>query len=356
MSNKLVWIGIDVGKNTCVAAIDFPEFLDKISRKNVMGLPTMEFKSSQGGINSMLRWYDKLAKEYLANCDDNTLVCEPRVVMESTGIYSRKIEKYILSARATLQPVIENALFIKSYRQSLNLKNETDHIDARAIAYYGTERKPKAKAKSDEMYQQLCEICRLHDFYVAELTSYKNMHESLNTATLKRMDTSIIKFLERKLEELKRQMKKFVNEHEEIRQEVEIMISAPGVALLSAATLIGEYGSLKNYSTRNKLAAMSGLNPLIKESGTSIRRYRLSKKGSPLARRILYLNSTQAVRLDPHLKQFYESLIAKGKKPMTARCACMRKLLLMLRSMVINNQKYDPNYLNKFSEKKNKVA
>ena len=308
MSKKSVWIGIDVGKETCVAAVDFPNFESKIQRKKVMDLDVIEFKNSQGGVNKMLRWYDRLEKLYLAKCSVENLSLEPRVVMESTGIYSRQIEKYILSVRATLQPVIENAMLIKSFRLSLNLKNETDFIDARAIAYYGSERTPKRKIKAEKEYQELCELCRLHDFYVEELTACKNMHKGLQSGTLKRMDTSVIKFMEKKLDELKRLMKRFVNDHPNIRQEVEIMITMPGVAFLSAVTLLGEFGSLKNYKTRNKLSAMSGLNPLIKESGTSIRKYRLSKKGSRLARRILYLNSTQAVRLAPHLNAFYNRL------------------------------------------------
>jgi len=342
MSNRSVWIGLDVGKSNCVAAVDFPAFEDRVDRRKVMELPTLEFTNSQGGINKMLRWYDKLEKEYLASCGEPELVIEPRVVMESTGIYSRQIEGYILSSRPTLRPVIENAMLIKSFRMSLNLKNETDFIDAKAIAYYGTERQPELKIKSEKMYQELCGMCRLHDFYVTEMTAYRNMHEGLNSAMLKRMDTSIIKHLEKKLKELNSEMRKFVREHEEIRQELEIMVTMPGVAFLSAATLIGEFGSMKNYATRNKISAMSGLNPLVKESGTSVRRYRLSKKGSPLARRMLYLNCTQALTHDPHLKRFYDTLLARGKKPLQGRCACMRKILLMLRAMVINNQPYNP--------------
>ena len=356
MINKSVWIGIDVGKTTCVAAVDFPSFGEHVSRRKVMKLPVLEFKNSQGGVNRLLRWYDKLEADYLSECNSSELILEPRVVMESTGIYSRKIEGLILKTRATLQPVIENAMLIKSFRMSLNLKNETDFIDARAIAYYGTERQPEVKVRAAEMYRELCEICRLHNFYTQELTSYKNMHEGLQTARLKRMNSSTIKCLERKLSELKKEMRKFVSEHEEIRQEVEIMITMPGVALLSAATLIGEYGSLKNYSTRNKLSAMSGLNPLIKESGTSIRRHRLSKKGSALARRILFLNSTQAVRMVPELNRFYARLVSRGKKPLTARCACMRKLLMILRSMVVNNQPYNPDYNKKSGDKSVKGA
>jgi len=38
-------------------------------------------------------------------------------------------------------------------------------------------------------------------------------------------------------------------------------------------------------------------------------------------------------------------LLAKGKKKMTVRCACMRKMLLMLRSMVVHKTPFDENFL-----------
>jgi len=50
MSKKSVWIGIDIGKETCVAAVDFPNFESKIQRKKVMDLDVLEFKNSQGGV------------------------------------------------------------------------------------------------------------------------------------------------------------------------------------------------------------------------------------------------------------------------------------------------------------------
>jgi transposase len=46
---------------------------------------------------------------------------------------------------------------------------------------------------------------------------------------------------------------------------------------------------------------------------------------------------------NPVLKAFYLRLIAKGKKPKVALIACMRKLILILNTLIARRQKWDPS-------------
>ena len=102
-----------------------------------------------------------------------------------------------------------------------------------------------------------------------------------------------------------------------------------------ACDIIAELGSLKQYSAR-ELSAMSGLAPRIKESGSSVHSSFMSRRSSGRLRQILYLDSFVGVNKIPALHEFHQRLLEKGKKKMTVRCACMRKMLLILRSIVIN--------------------
>jgi transposase len=43
------------------------------------------------------------------------------------------------------------------------------------------------------------------------------------------------------------------------------------------------------------------------------------------------------------LKAFYDRLIARGKEPKVARTACMRKLIVILNTMIARRQKWDAN-------------
>ena len=50
-----------------------------------------------------------------------------------------------------------------------------------------------------------------------------------------------------------------------------------------------------------------------------------------------------ATQNNPVLKVFYQRLIAKGKEPKVALVACMRKLIIILNTMIARRQKWDPS-------------
>ncbi len=214
MEKKDIWIGTDVGKINCVAAVDFPTVGTTFYRRKVIDLPTFEFENSLVGVRKMLRWVDRLIKEYCQNNDLPAAAVEAHFLMESTGIYSRQLEGYILETRPTLNPIIENAALIHSYRKSLNLKNETDFLDAKGIACYGSDRQPEYRQKNPEIYQTLAEMCRLRELYVTQVGAMQNFYVSLQTPMLKRLDTATINVLNSKIDELTREIQKFVREHE----------------------------------------------------------------------------------------------------------------------------------------------
>ena len=64
------------------------------------------------------------------------------------------------------------------------------------------------------------------------------------------------------------------------------------------------------------------------QSGSSIDRpARISKRGNRYLRCALYMPAVVASQHDPIIKAFYERLLEKGKKPVCALVAVMRKLL-----------------------------
>ena len=155
--------------------------------------------------------------------------------------------------------------------------------------------------------------------------------------------------LEEKIKEVDLKIKECVRKDNEIRSEIELMCTLPGVSFISACDIIAELGSLKQYSAR-ELSAMSGLAPRIKESGSSVHYSYMSRKSSGRLRQILYLDSVPGVPRIPALQEFHQRLLEKGKKKMTVRCACMRKMLLILRSIVVHQRPFDKDFQKKVSK------
>ncbi|WP_457745265.1 transposase [Sulfurimonas sp.] len=91
----------------------------------------------------------------------------------------------------------------------------------------------------------------------------------------------------------------------------------------------------------------TGLNPIYRQSGTSIQSsYKIAKSGVNLYRSVLFISVLVAVQHDKNFKAFYERLKSNGKHTTSAQIAVIRKIILTAHSLYKNNSKYD-----EFSEK-----
>ena len=59
------------------------------------------------------------------------------------------------------------------------------------------------------------------------------------------------------------------------------------------------------------------------------------------------MSTLVATRHNPVIREFYERLLAAGKKKKVALTACMRKLLTILNAMVKNQQRWQPRVAKK---------
>ncbi len=63
-----------------------------------------------------------------------------------------------------------------------------------------------------------------------------------------------------------------------------------------------------------------------------------------MLRQNLYMASITAGRKVDGMAQIRKRMIEKGKSPMAARCAVMRKLLILMRAVVVNNTEFKAGY------------
>jgi transposase len=71
---------------------------------------------------------------------------------------------------------------------------------------------------------------------------------------------------------------------------------------------------------------------------------RAIRGGRKAVRNILYMAALCAVRLNPDLKAFYRCLCEKGKAPKLALTAVMRKLVILLNTLVKQNSHWREKY------------
>ena len=107
-----------------------------------------------------------------------------------------------------------------------------------------------------------------------------------------------------------------------------------------ARTLLLELPELGTL-TRQQIAALVGVAPLNRDSGT-LRGRRTIWGGRAHVRTVLSMGTLVATRFNPQIKVFYERLLAAGKVKKIALTACMHTFLTILNAMLKNRTPWQP--------------
>ena len=160
-------------------------------------------------------------------------------------------------------------------------------------------------------------------------------------AVLRDLKLSIAQ-LEKRIECLATEAKTFILAHPTLARPFALLLTVKGIGETSAIALLGELMLLPAGLTHKQWVKCAGLDPRHFKSGSSVdKRARISKAGNRYIRQALYLPALSAKAHDPHVKGFFEHLIANGKTPMQGVCAVMRKLLHAIHGMFAHNQPFD---------------
>jgi len=118
-----------------------------------------------------------------------------------------------------------------------------------------------------------------------------------------------------------------------------ILTSFPGVAMVTAATVIAEIGDFQRFQDAKAIGRYAGLNPRVFASGGKQRIGHIAKAGSPDLRWILQQAAWTAIRTDDAVKRIF-SRIAKRSGRKAAAVAVARKLLTWMHSAVCKGEPY----------------
>jgi len=193
---------------------------------------------------------------------------------------------------------------------------------------------------ADEQSQTLSAILSRRHQVVEMLTAEKNRllraHKSVH-----REIQEHIAFLERRLKANDDDLSQLIQQSPIWREKDELLQSVPGIGKVCSMTLLAELPELGRLN-RKEIAALVGVAPFNRDSGT-LRGKRIVWGGRANVRAVLYMSALVAVRHNPILKQFYQRLVKAGKAAKVALTACMRKLLVILNTMLKNRTSWNPN-------------
>jgi transposase len=301
------FIGIDIGKCTFVV--------------NIFGnKATKEYENTAKGFKIFIKDFKNFLPSSL-------------VILETTGGY----EMALLSTLCKKGHKVHRAdtRKVKNFIRSFGNGAKTDHLDAQALALYGSERhklleiyRPVA-ANLLELYQL---VQRRKDLK-ALLVSEKNRAQSPKSSKfVKDSCKAMISFIDAQSKQCDESIKRLIEAEPGLTTRKEILMTIPGIGGVIASELLvlmPELGTLN----RRQISSLAGLAPKANDSG-NFRGYRQIARGREIVKPALFLAAMAARNSNSPLKEFYQSMIQRGKRKMVALIALMRKIIVIANARI----------------------
>jgi transposase len=309
-----VFIGVDVAKAEVVYAVDGSTQQGKVANK----------------ADSLLSW--------LAHWPN-----KGHLAVESTGRYHQLLAN--LAHQAGWRVYVFNPVDVRRYRQSLGVRGKTDLNDAQAIAQMLSERHARKRCRpwtpGTAAQQLLDALLRRRATLAVHRRSILQATEDIEQlaeplANAKRAIDALIDALDTQILEC-------VKADEAIALTYQRLDAIVGVGPQTAALLANLMHRIR-FANSDAIVAYSGFDPRPNDSGTHRGRRRITKRGPPEMRRLLFL-AAQAAAKSKALRPVYEAIRAKGFSTTQALVILARKLLRVAYSIWKTGQPFDSRRL-----------
>jgi transposase len=310
--NGLVVVGIDVAKDkvdACIRSLALRQ----------------SWPSTVQGYRKLIAWLGK----HQVN----------KAVMEASGGYERDWARVL--RQAGIEVRIVDPKRVRSFAVSAGRLAKNDAIDAEMIAWFAETFSEAPSQAHDAAHEELVALVKARIALIDLKTRLHSQSEHAAPGPVQKAHDRILKSLATEVGKLEAAIAAKIEAARHLAEPAEIIESVPGIGETTSAALVAGLPELGRVS--NEIAAaLLGAAPYDDDSG---KRHgeRHIKGGRRWVRNALYMPCVGAATLNnPVLKAYYQRLLAKGKKPKVAIVACMRKLIVILNTMIARRQKWDP--------------
>lgn len=304
MQNSVV-VGIDVSKNT----LDYTW---------LPGGKIVQTPNTPKGIATLIATLQTLRPEI--------------VVMEATGGYQTAAAHALFSAN--IPCAVVNPRQVRDFARSLNRLGKTDKLDAVSIAQFAQSRKLTPDTPKTPERVEIGFLLRRRDQLQAMITAEKNHLEQAPEPLRAEMQEHI-GILAQRLKSVDAQIKQRIQESSTLAEQNAVIQSIPGIGPVTSATLLAFLAEITQVG-RKQLCALVGVAPFNRDSG-KYRGQRHIFAGRAQIRKILYCALRPCLQFNPVVKKWFNHFISQGKAYKVAAIACVRKLLVVIRAMLISN-------------------
>jgi transposase len=259
-----------------------------------------------------------------------------RLAVESTGAYHRLL--VALAQARGLTVFVLNARDVHYYARALGQRGKTDRTDAQVISRYLREHHQSLHpfVAGDPTEQRIGLLLQRRERVIVHQDALKRSLRDLNDLQV----APLFHALDALLAEIDQQVASLVASEQDLARTTCLLRTIPGIGPLGSA-LLGCLFRRISFAKADAVVAFSGLDPRPMDSGQKRGRRRLSKRGSSLLRRTLFMAAFSASR-SLAFKPCYQALRAKGLATTEAFVILARKLLRIAFAVWRTQTAFDP--------------
>jgi transposase len=265
---------------------------------------------------------------------------EVAIIFEPTGVYSLYLKEFC--AENSIKAYIVNPKKSHNFTRALGKRSKTDKIDARTLYQFHKliEAKDIQVPKIDQQAKALASYLVSYEFALKQRVSLSHHLESLRDKRLIDLMKKDLKRAKKLEDKIFNDIKEYLGKNQNLKEDYQRLSTIPGIGEKAAIALLTLF---KTYPGTNRvqITALAGLDPVRRESGTSVKgKVKISKNGKGIYRKILYLPTICATVHNQKIRLFYQRLLANHKTKKLAIIASMRKILLIAHAMYRDKTEY----------------
>jgi transposase len=299
--------------------------------------------------------YDALVAQVSEACHELG-VAQAQLVIEATGGYEAALVAYAYAQDWLVS--MPNAKQVRDWAKGVGYRGKSDRIDAKILAHYGAERRPKPRPQLAEEVSELDSLLKRRadleqalqkeQTRLSELTGRPGVSPQVAESL-----RQVIEALTAALAGIQQTNDECCQSHQPFQQQRTRLLALPGVGpkvVLPLMVKLFQWQTLTNGDGNAKgLTAFVGLDPQPYMSGTSVRKHPgISKMGDNELRRLLYMGALGGVRGDNPLMPFYQRLVGRGKAKKVALVAggalWARKILVWAWTIFSREIDWNPDF------------
>jgi len=262
-----------------------------------------------------------------------------KAVMEASGGYERTWAKAL--RQAGLEVRIVDPKRVRHFAESAGRLAKNDKIDAEMICWFAETFSEAPSQVDNPAQEEIKALVKGRQSLIDVRARLEMQKEHDAPALLRKARARLLRKLADEIAAIEAVIAAMIKAMPDFARRAEIIQSVPGFAEGTAMALLGGLPELGQVSDE-VAAALMGVAPYDDDSGKR-RGERCIKGGRRWVRNALYMPCVGAATLNnPVFKAFYERLTAKGKPPKVAIVACMRKLIIILNTMIARDETWDP--------------